>query len=153
MLKISIPHDLESYQTDESDDLSDLSSCDSEEIVNEESVSNHSHSFAKTADKQTGTRRRMKNGTEKHIVGWSRIFITVMSGNCDHSVKGRSCGTREQGTAPGAVQKMLKTVRHRNEESNTKWGKCLYGASYGVLINVCAALYGANIFMEHLMGT
>ncbi|XP_077145573.1 uncharacterized protein LOC143807654 isoform X2 [Ranitomeya variabilis] len=68
MLKISIPHDLESYQTDESDDLSDLSSCDSEEIVNEESVSNHSHSLAKTADKQTGTRRRMKNGTEKHIV-------------------------------------------------------------------------------------
>ncbi|XP_044148432.1 heat stress transcription factor B-1-like isoform X3 [Bufo gargarizans] len=68
MLKISIPHDYESYQTDESDDLSDLSSCDSEEIVNEESASNHSHSFIKTPDKQPVTRKRMKNGTEKHIV-------------------------------------------------------------------------------------
>ncbi|XP_073532047.1 heat shock factor protein 2-like isoform X2 [Phyllobates terribilis] len=68
MLKISIPHDMESYQTDDSDDISDLSSCDSEEMVNEESASSHSHSFTKTADKQTATRRRMKNGTEKHIV-------------------------------------------------------------------------------------
>ncbi|XP_040285015.1 heat stress transcription factor B-1-like isoform X3 [Bufo bufo] len=68
MLKISIPHDYESYQTDESDDLSDLSSCDSEEIVNEESASNHSHSFIKTPDKKPVTRKRMKNGTEKHIV-------------------------------------------------------------------------------------
>ncbi|KAM4042162.1 uncharacterized protein ACNLHF_012948 isoform 2-T2 [Anomaloglossus baeobatrachus] len=68
MLKISIPHDLESYQTDDSDDFSDLSSCDSEDMVNEESASNNSHSFAKTPDKQTATRRRMKNGTEKRIV-------------------------------------------------------------------------------------
>ncbi|XP_056422430.1 heat shock factor protein 2-like isoform X1 [Hyla sarda] len=68
MLKISIPHDYESYQTDESDDLSDLSSCESEEMVNEESASNHSHSFSKAADKQQVTRKRMKNGTDKHIV-------------------------------------------------------------------------------------
>ncbi|XP_075718514.1 uncharacterized protein LOC142759803 isoform X3 [Rhinoderma darwinii] len=68
MLKISIPHDYESYQTDDSDDLSDLSSCDSEEMVNEDSASNHSHSFSKTADKQQVTRKRMKNGTEKHIM-------------------------------------------------------------------------------------
>ncbi|XP_069829777.1 heat shock factor protein 2-like isoform X3 [Dendropsophus ebraccatus] len=68
MLKISIPHDFESYQTDDSDDLSDLSSCESEEMVNEESASNHSHSFVKTSDKQQATRKRMKNGTEKHIV-------------------------------------------------------------------------------------
>ncbi|KAM3931606.1 uncharacterized protein RB166_004962 isoform 2-T2 [Leptodactylus fuscus] len=66
MLKISIPHDYESYQTDDSDDLSDFSSCDSEEII-EESASNHSHSFAKTVDKQA-SRKKMKNGTEKHIV-------------------------------------------------------------------------------------
>ncbi|XP_066462522.1 heat shock factor protein 2-like isoform X3 [Eleutherodactylus coqui] len=67
MLKISIPHDYESYQTDDSDDPSDLSSCESEEMVNEESASNHGHSFAKTVEKPV-TCKRMKNGTEKHIV-------------------------------------------------------------------------------------
>ncbi|KAG8582585.1 hypothetical protein GDO81_008125 [Engystomops pustulosus] len=66
MLKISIPHDYESYQTDESDDVSDLSSCESEEIINEETASNHS--FTKSCDKTPVTRKRTKNGIEKHIV-------------------------------------------------------------------------------------
>ncbi|CAJ0955651.1 unnamed protein product [Ranitomeya imitator] len=37
--------------------------------------------------------------------------------------------------------------------SSSIFAKCFYGASYGAIINLYAALYGANISMEHLMLT
>ncbi|CAJ0934120.1 unnamed protein product [Ranitomeya imitator] len=52
--------------------------------------------------------------------GWSRIFITVMSGNGDRSVQEEAAASGKQGL-------------HSARSSNSKWGKCLYGTSYGAL--------------------
>ncbi|CAJ0931923.1 unnamed protein product [Ranitomeya imitator] len=41
---------------------------------------------------------------------------------------------------------------HNQHLCSIIWGKCVYGASYGVIINLYAGLYEAYFNMEHFMG-
>ncbi|CAJ0930308.1 unnamed protein product [Ranitomeya imitator] len=88
------------------------------------------------------------------ICGWSRIFITVMSGNSDRSPQEEAAVLGKPGTAPGAAssavfclnisaddaedgavpERSQVNIESAGSDESTICGKCMYGASYGAII-------------------